>query len=69
MGESNTWFKGLLQSSLILQNEVRLYNNIVLDESPARLVRLAKWNHKLITHNVENLAADQSLVFDRELNW
>ena len=53
----------------IRQNHVRLYNNIVLDQGPSRLVRLAKWQNKLIAHNQENLAADDTQAFDRELQW
>lgn len=50
------------------QNDVRLYDDIVLSEGPIRFVRLAKWRKKLVTHNVQNLAGDFQ-AFDMELEW
>ena len=63
------WVKFKVKIFIIRQDYVRLYNNIVLDQGSSRLVRLAKWQNKLIAHNSENLAADDSQAFDRELQW
>ena len=50
------------------QNDVRVYDEVVLGQGPSRLARLAKWGTKLITHNVQNLAGDHR-AFDNDLNW
>ena len=51
-----------------LQNDVRVYDEVVLSQGPSRLARLAKWGTKLITHNVQNLAGDHR-AFDNDLHW
>jgi len=50
-----------------IRNDVKLFDNVVLSYGPPRLVRLAKWNKKFVSHNVPVLSHKES--FENELAW